>query len=62
MKHFVYVCDAINSWERPKQDLKDTFFAILHGFKNAVGPQLWNEFYNAFPEHLRSDLQQKYQL
>jgi len=62
VKHFIFVCDAIASWERPKQDLKEMFYAILHGFKNSVGPELWTQYYNNFPENLRKVLQQSYNL
>ena len=61
VNHFVYVCDAIGSWDNPKQDLKETFVAILHGFKNSMGTQ-WPDYYKAFPEPLQKVLYQKYNL
>lgn len=61
VKHFVYVCDAIGSWNQPKPDLRDTFAAILHGFKNSMGAQ-WADYFRTFPEPLQQVLQQKYQL
>jgi len=62
VKHFPYVCDAIASWEIPKQDLKEMFMAILHGFKNSMNPQPWADYFQNFPQDLRNILELKYQL
>jgi len=61
VKHFIYVCDAIASWEHLKHDLREMFFAILHGFKNSVGQQ-WPEYFKTFPEPLQKLLRERYQL
>jgi len=62
VKSFFYVADAIASWEQPAKDLKDMFFAILHGFKNSMDPRAWQEFFGMFPERLRNNLHESYQL
>ncbi len=62
VKHFVYVCDAIASWEYLKPDLREMFMQILHGFKNSMPPQSWIDYFKTFPADLRNSLQQKYQL
>lgn len=33
---FMFFCDAVASWSHPKDDLKEMFTKILHGFKNQV--------------------------
>ncbi|GJQ67006.1 TNPO1 [Trypoxylus dichotomus] len=33
---FIFFCDAVASWISPKEDLKDVFIKILHGFKAQV--------------------------
>jgi len=62
MKHFVFVCDAIASWEQPQNDLRNAFHSILHGFKASMQPN-WDSFFvTYFPPNLREDLQSRYQL
>jgi hypothetical protein len=41
---FADVCDAINSWQAPPQDLFALFREILHTFKGAMAPQQWYSF------------------
>jgi len=62
VRHFVFVCDAIASWEYLKPDLKEQFTSILHGFKNSMPPQSWTEYFKTFPAPLRANLQERYQL
>lgn len=53
---FMYFCDAVASWMHPKDDLKDMFTKILHGFKNQVGEENWQRFTSQFPGALRTRL------
>ncbi|KAK0088459.1 hypothetical protein PV325_011988 [Microctonus aethiopoides] len=57
---FVFFCDAVASWSRPKDDLKDMFQKILHGFKNQVGPENWKRFSDQFPQQLGERLHNMY--
>eukprot|EP00054_Salpingoeca_dolichothecata_P020736 m.131369 g.131369 ORF g.131369 m.131369 type:complete len:98 (+) comp23728_c0_seq1:102-395(+) len=61
-KHFVYFCDALNSWQQPKEDLHQTFYEILHAFKDSVGFDVWNKYFNKFPPPLQESLRLKYEL
>lgn len=53
---FMYFCDAVASWSHPKDDLKDMFTKILHGFKNQVGDENWRLFADQFPVQLSERL------
>ncbi|CAG5107158.1 Similar to TNPO1: Transportin-1 (Homo sapiens), partial [Cotesia congregata] len=53
---FVFFCDAVASWVTPKDDLKEAFQKILHGFKNQVGADNWKRFSDQFPIQLRERL------
>lgn len=57
---FYYFCDAIACWEEPRQDLKQSFYEILHGFKQQVGDPNWIEFIQSFPVDTRERLRQQY--
>ncbi|KAI4487598.1 hypothetical protein M0804_005747 [Polistes exclamans] len=57
---FIYFCDAIASWATPRDDLKDMFHKILHGFKNQVGPENWKRFSDQFPLPLSERLHNMY--
>ena len=57
---FIFFCDAVASWQSPQPDLKETFYKILHGFKNQVGEEAWASFANQFPEPLKERLAQNY--
>ncbi|XP_022647972.1 transportin-1-like [Varroa jacobsoni] len=59
---FIYFCDAVASWVNPRDDLKNTFAEILHGFKNQVGEDAWNRFTMQFPAPLHERLRQAYML
>ncbi|CAN0024869.1 unnamed protein product [Bubo scandiacus] len=37
VQDFIFFCDAVASWVSPKDDLRDMFYKILHGFKDQVG-------------------------
>ncbi|XDB61755.1 hypothetical protein AB1E18_015111 [Capra hircus] len=41
IQDFIFFCDAVASWINPKDDLRDMFCKILHGFKNQVGDENW---------------------
>ncbi|CAB1445740.1 unnamed protein product [Pleuronectes platessa] len=55
VQDFIFFCDAVASWVNPKEDLRDMFYKILHGFKNQqcasslgsfnLGDKLGNLFY-----------------
>ena len=57
---FIFFCDAIASWNSPKEDLKMMFYKILHGFKDQVGEEQWKEFADQFPSALRQRLSDTY--
>lgn len=53
---FYYFCDAVSCWDEPKQDLKQLFYEILHGFKNQVGEQSWQQFTQSFRAEMKDRL------
>lgn len=53
---FIFFCDAVASWICPKEDLKEVFVKILHGFKNQVGDENWKRFSDQFPPQLSERL------
>ncbi|KAI8438823.1 hypothetical protein MSG28_011180, partial [Choristoneura fumiferana] len=53
---FMFFCDAVASWSNPKDDLKEMFTKILHGFKNQVGEENWRRFTDQFPVQLSARL------
>lgn len=53
---FIFFCDAVASWLNPKEDLKEMFNKILHGFKNQVGEENWKRFSDQFPPQLKERL------
>lgn len=53
---FIFFCDAVASWITPKDDLKDVFIKILHGFKQQVGEENWKRFSDQFPPQLSDRL------
>ncbi len=57
--HFMYVCDAIASWDRLKQDLREMFHQLLHGFKTLYGNQ-WQNYFATFPDPLQKILRERY--
>ncbi|CAD5125177.1 DgyrCDS13420 [Dimorphilus gyrociliatus] len=57
---FIFFCDAVASWTHPKDDLKEMFHKILHGFKNQVGEDNWKKFSEQFPAPLRERLSVSY--
>ena len=57
---FYHFCDAIACWDEPKQDLKQLFYEILHGFKSHVGEQSWLQFVQAFPVEMKEKLSSQY--
>ncbi|EDV23327.1 uncharacterized protein TRIADDRAFT_50449 [Trichoplax adhaerens] len=60
VQDFMYFCDAVASWHSPKEDLKETFHKILHGFKMQVGEENWRNFSNQFPQPLKERLANSY--
>ncbi|CAB0031945.1 unnamed protein product [Trichogramma brassicae] len=57
---FIFFCDAVASWVSPRDDLKDMFQKILHGFRTQVGPESWKRFTDQFPRQLSERLNQLY--
>uniref|UniRef100_A0A2K5D1U8 Transportin-1 n=1 Tax=Aotus nancymaae TaxID=37293 RepID=A0A2K5D1U8_AOTNA len=49
IQDFIFFCDAVASWINPKDDLRNMFCKILHGFKNQVGDENWRRFSDQFP-------------
>lgn len=62
VQDFVFFCDAVASWSSPKDDLKQMFYKIFHGFKANVGDQNWQVFVAQFPPQLRTKLTATYQI
>ncbi|XP_075937897.1 transportin-1 isoform X1 [Anarhichas minor] len=56
VQDFIFFCDAVASWVNPKDDLRDMFYKILHGFKNQVGEENWMRFSDQFPMPLKERL------
>ncbi|XP_043920372.1 transportin-1 [Protopterus annectens] len=56
VQDFIFFCDAVASWISPKDDLRDMFCKILHGFKNQVGDENWKRFSDQFPLPLKERL------
>ncbi|XP_061118586.1 transportin-1 isoform X2 [Conger conger] len=56
VQDFIFFCDAVASWVNPKDDLRDMFCKILHGFKNQVGDENWRRFSDQFPLPLKERL------
>uniref|UniRef100_A0AAY4AS33 Transportin-1 n=1 Tax=Denticeps clupeoides TaxID=299321 RepID=A0AAY4AS33_9TELE len=56
VQDFIFFCDAVASWVNPKDDLRDMFYKILHGFKNQVGEENWRRFSDQFPLPLKERL------
>uniref|UniRef100_A0A5K3F231 Uncharacterized protein n=1 Tax=Mesocestoides corti TaxID=53468 RepID=A0A5K3F231_MESCO len=59
---FLFFCDAVASWNSPKEDLKQKFFSILSGFKAEVGEEAWGKFWSQCPPMLRNRLNSQYGL
>ncbi|KAF6734998.1 Transportin-1 [Oryzias melastigma] len=56
VQDFIFFCDAVASWVNPKEDLREMFYKILHGFKNQVGEENWRRFADQFPMPLKERL------
>ncbi|TRZ01377.1 hypothetical protein DNTS_034929 [Danionella cerebrum] len=56
VQDFIFFCDAVASWVNPKDDLRDMFYKILHGFKDQVGEENWQQFSEQFPPQLKERL------
>ncbi|CAF1168686.1 unnamed protein product [Adineta ricciae] len=57
---FIYVCDAIASWEKPPMELHAKFRDILHSFKQEFGAEQWKQLTDRFPLPLKQRLQIHY--
>ncbi|CAH8588883.1 unnamed protein product [Schistosoma turkestanicum] len=62
LNDFIFFCDAVASWNNPKDDLKNRFNDILHGFKTQVGEDDWCKFWSQCPPMLRERLSLQYNL
>lgn len=60
VQDFIFFCDAVASWAAPKDDLKEMFTKILHGFKNQVGEENWKRFVDQFPAQLQERMSTMY--
>uniref|UniRef100_A0A672R6X0 Transportin-1 n=1 Tax=Sinocyclocheilus grahami TaxID=75366 RepID=A0A672R6X0_SINGR len=56
VQDFIFFCDAVASWVNPNDDLRDMFYKILHGFKDQVGEDNWQQFSEQFPPLLKERL------
>ncbi|KAM9983707.1 hypothetical protein ACTFIY_000421 [Dictyostelium cf. discoideum] len=61
LRHLVYICDAVASWDKMQPDLYEAYFKLLHMYKTSMGG-VWAQFYNQFPEQLREILNEKFKL
>nr|CAD2130311.1 unnamed protein product [Meloidogyne enterolobii] len=59
---FIFLCDAIASWQTPSDELRFMFGRILSAFKQQVGHENWNNFVAQFPPALKQKLGTQYQL
>lgn len=57
---FIYVCDAIASWEKPPLELQAKFRDILLSFKQEFGNEQWRQVTDRFPLPLKQRLQLQY--
>ncbi|CAF0785363.1 unnamed protein product [Didymodactylos carnosus] len=57
---FIYVCDAIASWDKPPPELHQKFQQILLTFKQEFGQDQWQQFTDRFPISLKQRLQTQY--
>ncbi|CAF1280741.1 unnamed protein product [Adineta steineri] len=57
---FIYVCDAIASWEKPPVELHAKFRDILQSFKQEFGNEQWKQLTDRFPLPLKQRLQVHY--
>uniref|UniRef100_A0A915P1V8 Transportin-1 n=2 Tax=Meloidogyne TaxID=189290 RepID=A0A915P1V8_9BILA len=53
---FIFLCDAIASWQTPSDELRFMFGRILSAFKQQVGHENWNNFVAQFPPALKQKL------
>ncbi|KAF7639288.1 Importin N-terminal domain-containing protein [Meloidogyne graminicola] len=60
--YFIFLCDAIASWQTPSEELRFMFGRILSAFKLQVGQDNWNSFVAQFPPALKQRLGTQYQL
>ncbi|VDK35729.1 unnamed protein product [Taenia asiatica] len=56
VNEFLFFCDAVASWNNPKDDLKQRFYSILVAFKTEVGEEAWGKFWAQCPPMLRNRL------
>ncbi|CAF0791593.1 unnamed protein product [Adineta steineri] len=57
---FIYVCDAIGSWEKPPMELYTKFREILQTFKQEFGNEQWKQLTDRFNLLLKERLQSRY--
>uniref|UniRef100_A0A8R1XN05 Transportin-1 n=1 Tax=Onchocerca volvulus TaxID=6282 RepID=A0A8R1XN05_ONCVO len=60
LAEFIFLCDAIASWNNPQPELKMMFSRILHGFRQQVGDLNWAAFTSQFPIPLKQRLANQY--
>jgi hypothetical protein len=62
LKHFSSLVEAIASWTQPSLELKQMFHHILHSFKVSLGPEVWQNITQPWPQGLKVFLAEQYQL
>ncbi|BES91280.1 IBN_N [Nesidiocoris tenuis] len=62
VQDFIFFCDAVVSWNSPKDDLKEQFSEILHGFRNQVDDEEWKRYVDLFPAALKERIASTYNL
>lgn len=58
--HFIYYCDAIASFNDVNIELKDEILNVLTRFRQTVGEENWQQFYEQFPDPLKYKLNMLY--
>uniref|UniRef100_A0A183CIR4 Transportin-1 n=1 Tax=Globodera pallida TaxID=36090 RepID=A0A183CIR4_GLOPA len=59
---FIFLCDAIASWQTPSEQLRFMFGRIIYAFKAQVGQENWSNFVAQIPPALKQRLGMQYQL
>ncbi len=59
MKDFVYLCDALVSFENADTDLQELAFKLILNFKIVAG-QHWENYFDNFPKDLQERMKEKF--
>jgi len=59
VKNFVFLCQALVTFEDAEPDVQNFSSKLIINFKNIAG-QEWFSFFNSFPKELQDQMRQKY--